>query len=398
MKKRVTIFLFLLLFTVVSCKRQEVVEVQEEEYKIREMDVGYSVISYKLPVIKEEHEILKAYRNMLYILIHDVISEETGEVTDCLMLYDFQSEKEVRRYDLNIDTKIHDLVVYQSDIYISFGNGEDSYFEESTESEKEQINTRESNILSTEFKEGISENTNPTGSYFDRVIDKKYFLGKIDEEGLSLIKSLESQRFAPKFLEVFGEIYYSSMEDRVYKITPLLDQYGENEFYFDFADEMQESICSNGNLLIAQGKEGKQSFFYIVDKDFQVEKIPIESSEQFFSFVGLRNGIFSSFTDIFDRESLKLMYVDINAKGEETYKKKIVSSEHLYKFYSNNMDDIVAVDSTGVIKYILIKGNQIYMGNVKGIGDNKYKILINKDSRYGFLDEELGVYLDIYFN
>lgn len=48
--------------------------------------------------------------------------------------------------------------------------------------------------------------------------------------------------------------------------------------------------------------------------------------------------------------------------------------------------------------FIRVKRSQIYRGNVKGIGDNKYKILPNEDARYGFIDEEHGMYLDIYFN
>ena len=150
--------------------------------------------------------------------------------------------------------------------------------------------------------------------------------------------------------------------------------------------------------MIAQGKEKKESYFYLVDEKNNVEKIPIEPSEQFFSFIALRNGIFSSYTDIFDRESLKIMYIDTKPKGEEKYKKKIVSSDSLYKFYSNNTDNILAEGSNGEIHFIRVKRSQIYRGNVKGIGDNKYKILPNEDARYGFIDEEHGMYLDIYFN
>lgn len=100
---------------------------EKEEYNIQEMDVDYSMIEYKLPQIKEEHEILKANKNRLYILIHDVEDEESEKLMDSLMVYDFQSEREVKRYNFQNGMKIHDLMVYQGDIYISFGDGEKAF-------------------------------------------------------------------------------------------------------------------------------------------------------------------------------------------------------------------------------------------------------------------------------
>ena len=389
MKKRNIIYIFLLLLLLTGCKGQKVREVTKEEYKIQETNVEYSMIEYRLPYIPQEYEIIKAYKNMLYILIHNVENPQLDNPVDCLMVYNFQSEEEVKRYNLEPNTKIHDLVVYSGDVYISFDNGKSSYFE------KEE--TQESQEIENEI-ENSTESTD--SSYFGRELENKsYFIGKLDEqETLTLVRSLEGQKFSPKFIKAFGQLYYLSLSDGNYMIKGLEDSNNDESFSFDFVDEIQDSIYSNGNYLIGQGREEEDSYFYIVDEDFKVEKIPIEPSEQFFSFIGLKNGIFSSYTDIFDREQLKFMYIDINSKSEDSYKKKIVSSEVLYKFYSNNTDNIVAVDSSGNITFIIVKGSQIYSGKVKGIGDNKYKILTNEDSRYGFLNEESGIYLDIYFN
>ena len=406
MKKLLKVFIFLIMLITIACSRGQVKEVEKEEYNIQEMDVDYSMIEYKLPQIKEEHEILKANKNRLYILIHDVEDEESEKLMDSLMVYDFQSEREVKRYNFQNGMKIHDLIVYQGDIYISFGDGEKAFFNEPTEvvssfdsTESSEERTKATDIQKKVEKNILSTNNRQTESYFGKNIENKtYSIGKLNHSGISLIKTLEKQKFAPKFLFVFNDLYYLGLKDGSYIVSPLLDENQNNEFSFEFVDEIQDRIYTNGNRLIAQGKEKKESYFYIVDEKNNVEKIPIEPSEQFFSFIALRNGIFSSYTDIFDRESLKIMYIDTKPKGEEKYKKKIVSSDSLYKFYSNNTDNILAEGSNGEIHFIRVKRSQIYRGNVKGIGDNKYKILPNEDARYGFIDEEHGMYLDIYFN
>lgn len=405
MKRLLKVFIFLIVLITIACSRGQVKEVEKEEYTIQEMEIDYSMIEYSLPNIEEEYEILKANKNRLYILIHDVKNEDSDKLMDCLMVYDFQGEREVKRYYFQKGMKIHDLVVYQGDIYISFGDGEKGYFNEPTEvvDSTENIESSE-NKIEEETKieateETMSTNSGPTNSYFGKSIENKtYSIGKLQDGGITLAKALEKQKFAPKFLYVFNDLYYLSLKDGEYIVSSLLDENSSNTFSFDFVDEIQDRIYSSGDRLIAQGKENKDSYFYIVDEENNVEKIPIEPSEQFFSFIALQSGIFSSYTDIFDRESLKIMYIDINPKGEEKYKKKIVSSDSIYKFYSNNTDNILAEGSGGDINFIRVKRSQIYRGKVSGIGDNRYKILPNEDSRYGFIDEEHGKYLDIYFN
>lgn len=405
MKRLLKVFIFLIVLITIACSRGQVKEVEKEEYTIQEMEVDYSMIEYSLPNIEEEYEILKANKNRLYILIHDVKNEDSDKLMDCLMVYDFQGEREVKRYYFQKGMKIHDLVVYQGDIYISFGDGEKGYFNERAEvvDSTENIESSE-NKIEEETKIEATEkttptNSGPTNSYFGKSIENKtYSIGKLQDGGITLVKALEKQKFAPKFLYVFNDLYYLSLKDGEYIVSLLLDENSSNTFSFDFVDEIQDRIYSSGDRLIAQGKEKKDSYFYIVDKENNVEKIPIEPSEQFFSFIALQSGIFSSYTDIFDRESLKIMYIDINPKGEEKYKKKIVSSDSIYKFYSNNTDNILAEGSGGDINFIRVKRSQIYRGKVSGIGDNRYKILPNEDSRYGFIDEEHGKYLDIYFN
>lgn len=405
MKRLLKVFIFLIVLITIACSRGQVKEVEKEEYTIQEMEIDYSMIEYSLPNIEEEYEILKANKNRLYILIHDVKNEDSDKLMDCLMVYDFQGEREVKRYYFQKGMKIHDLVVYQGDIYISFGDGEKGYFNERAEvvDSTENIESSE-NKIEEETKIEATEKTTPTGngptnSYFGKSIENKtYSIGKLQDGGIALVKALEKQKFAPKFLYVFNDLYYLSLKDGEYIVSSLLDENSSNTFSFDFVDEIQDRIYSSGDRLIAQGKEKKDSYFYIVDKEKNVEKIPIEPSEQFFSFIALQGGIFSSYTDIFDRESLKIMYIDINPKGEEKYKKKIVSSDSIYKFYSNNTDNILAEGSGGDINFIRVKRSQIYRGKVSGIGDNRYKILPNEDSRYGFIDEEHGKYLDIYFN
>lgn len=406
MKKLLKVFIFLIVLITIACSRGQVKEVEKEEYTIQDMDVDYSMIEYELPKIEEEHEILKAYKNRLYILIHDV-KDESEKLADCLMIYDFQSEREVKRYFFQKGMKIHDLAVYQGDIYISFGDGGKDFFNEPTEAKDigETENKAEENKQATEETKHKSENktlpTNntPTDPFFGKSIENKtYSIGKLESGGISLITTLEKQKFAPKFLYAFDDLYYLSLKDGKYNVSTLLDESSNDMFSFDFVDEIQDRIYSSGDRLIAQGKDKKNSYFYIVDEDNNVEKIPIEPSEQFFSFIALKNGIFSSYTDIYDRESLKLMYIDINPKGEKKYKKKIVSSDSIYKFYSNNTDNIIAEGSGGEIYFIRVKRSQIYSGKVSGIGDNRYKIFPNEDSRYGLVDEEHGKYLDIYFN
>lgn len=405
MKRLLKVFIFLIVLITIACSRGQVKEVEKEEYTIQEMEIDYSMIEYSLPNIEEEYEILKANKNRLYILIHDVKNEDSDKLMDCLMVYDFQGEREVKRYYFQKGMKIHDLVVYQGDIYISFGDGEKGYFNERAEvvDSTENIESSE-NKIEEETKIEATEkttptNSGPTNSYFGKSIENKtYSIGKLQDGGITLVKALEKQKFAPKFLYVFNDLYYLSLKDGEYIVSSLLDENSSNTFSFDFVDEIQDRIYSSGDHLIAQGKENKDSYFYIVDEENNVEKIPIEPSEQFFSFIALQSGIFSSYTDIFDRESLKIMYIDINPKGEEKYKKKIVSSDSIYKFYSNNTDNILAEGSGGDINFIRVKRSQIYRGKVSGIGDNRYKILPNEDSRYGFIDEEHGKYLDIYFN
>lgn len=406
MKKLLKVFIFLIVLITIACSRGQVKEVEKEEYTIQNMDVDYSMIEYELPKIEEEHEILKAYKNRLYILIHDV-KDESEKLADCLMIYDFQSEREVKRYFFQKGMKIHDLAVYQGDIYISFGDGGKDFFNKSTEAKDigETENKAEENKQATEETKHRTENktlpTNntPTDPFFGKSIENKtYSIGKLESGGISLITTLEKQKFAPKFLYAFDDLYYLNLKDGKYNVSPLLDESSNDMFSFDFVDEIQDRIYSSGERLIAQGKDKKNSYFYLVDEKNNVEKIPIEPSEQFFSFIALKNGIFSSYTDIFDRESLKMMYIDINPKGEEKYKKKIVSADSIYKFYSNNTDNIIAEDSGGGIYFIRVKRSQIYSGKITGIGDNRYKIFPNEDSRYGFVDEEHGKYLDIYFN
>lgn len=409
MKKLLKVFIFLIVLITIACSRGKVKEVEKEEYTVQDMDVDYSVIEYELPKIEEEHEIIKAYKNRLYILIHDVKDEESDKLMDSLMVYDFQGEREVKRYNFQKGMKIHDLAVYQGDIYISFGDGEKDFFDEPTEGiEPTNTEVTESNTIETKQatketkhkkeKKLPTENA-PTDAYFGKSIENRtYSIGKLQDEGITLITSLEKQKFAPKFLYAFNDLYYLNLKDGEYNVSPLLEESSNNKFSFDFVDEIQDRIYSSGDRLISQGKDKKNSYFYIVDEDNNVEKIPIEPSEQFFSFIALKSGIFSSYTDIYDRESLKLMYIDINPKGEEKYKKKIVSSNSIYKFYSNNTDNIIAEGSGGEIYFIRVKRSQIYRGKVSGIGDNRYKIFPNEDSRYGFVDEEHGKYLDIYFN
>lgn len=405
MKRLLKVFIFLIVLITIACSRGQVKEVEKEEYTIQEMEVDYSMIEYSLPNIEEEYEILKANKNRLYILIHDVKNEDSDKLMDCLMVYDFQGEREVKRYYFQKGMKIHDLVVYQGDIYISFGDGEKGYFNEraevvdSTENIESSENKIEEDTKIEATEKTTPSNIGPTNSYFGKSIENKtYSIGKLQDGGITLAKALEKQKFAPKFLYVFNDLYYLSLKDGEYIVSSLLDENSSNTFSFDFVDEIQDRIYSSGDRLIAQGKENKDSYFYIVDEENNVEKIPIEPSEQFFSFIALQSGIFSSYTDIFDRESLKIMYIDINPKGEEKYKKKIVSSDSIYKFYSNNTDNILAEGSGGDINFIRVKRSQIYRGKVSGIGDNRYKILPNEDSRYGFIDEEHGKYLDIYFN
>lgn len=407
MKKLLKVFIFLIVLITIACSRGQVKEVEKEEYNVQDMDVDYSMIEYELPKIEEEHEILKAYKNRLYILIHDVKDEESDKLVDSLMIYDFQGQREVKRYNFQKGMKIHDLAVYQGDIYISFGDGEKDFFNEPTEATDigETENKAEENKQATEEtnhkkrNRTLPTNNTPTDPFFGKSIENKtYSIGKLESGGISLITTLEKQKFAPKFLDVFDDLYYLNISDGEYNVSPLLDESSNNKFSFDFVDEIQDRIYNSDDRLIAQGKDKKNSYFYIVDEDNNVEKIPIEPSEQFFSFIALKNGIFSSYTDIYDRESLKLMYIDINPKGEKKYKKKIVSSDSIYKFYSNNTDNIIAEGSGGEIYFIRVKRSQIYLGKVSGIGDNRYKIFPNEDSRYGLVDEEHGKYLDIYFN
>ena len=410
MKKLLKVFIFLIVLITIACSRGQVKEVEKEEYKVQDMDVDYSMIEYELPKIEEEHEILKAYKNRLYILIHDVKDEESDKLVDSLMVYDFQGQREVKRYNFQKGMKIHDLAVYQGDIYISFGDGEKDFLVEPTEgteptnTEVTESNTEETKQVTEETKHKKRKGTLPTESlptdaFFGKNIENKtYSIGKLENGGITLVTTLEKQKFAPKFLEVFDDFYYLNISDGEYNVSPLLDESSNNRFSFDFVDEIQDRIYNSDDRLIAQGKDKKNSYFYIVDEDNNVEKIPIEPSEQFFSFIALKNGIFSSYTDIYDRESLKLMYIDINPKGEKKYKKKIVSSDSIYKFYSNNTDNIIAEGSGGGIYFIRVKRSQIYLGKVSGIGDNRYKIFPNEDSRYGLVDEEHGKYLDIYFN
>ena len=406
MKKLLKVFIFLIVLITIACSRGQVKEVEKEEYTVQDMDVDYSMIEYELPKIEEEYEILKAYKNRLYILIHDVKDEDSDKIVDSLMIYDFQAEREVKRYNFQKGMKIHDLAVYQGDIYISFGDGGKDFFNEPTEPTNAEVT--ENNINETvqkaeeeKQKKGkkLPTESLPTDAYFGKSIENKtYSIGKLQDEGITLVITLEKQKFAPKFLYAFDDLYYLNLKDGEYNVSPLLEESSNTRFSFDFVDEIQDRIYSSGDRLIAQGKDKKNSYFYIVDEDNNVEKIPIEPSEQFFSFIALKSGIFSSYTDIYDRESLKIMYIDINPKGEEKYKKKIVSSDSIYKFYSNNTDNIIAEGSGGGIYFIRVKRSQIYRGKVSGIGDNRYKIFPNEDSRYGFVDEEHGKYLDIYFN
>lgn len=406
MKKLLKVFIFLIVLITIACSREQVKEVEKEEYTVQDMDVDYSMIEYELPKIEEEYEILKAYKNRLYILIHDVKDEDSDKIVDSLMIYDFQAEREVKRYNFQKGMKIHDLAVYQGDIYISFGDGGKDFFNEPTEPTNAEETENNIEVTENNTKETVQKKERklpteslPTDAYFGKSIENKtYSIGKLQDEGITLVITLEKQKFAPKFLYAFDDLYYLNLKDGEYNVSPLLEESSNTRFSFDFVDEIQDRIYSSGDRLIAQGKDKKNSYFYIVDEDNNVEKIPIEPSEQFFSFIALKSGIFSSYTDIYDRESLKIMYIDINPKGEEKYKKKIVSSDSIYKFYSNNTDNIIAEGSGGGIYFIRVKRSQIYRGKVSGIGDNRYKIFPNEDSRYGFVDEEHGKYLDIYFN
>ena len=406
MKKLLKVFIFLIVLITIACSREQVKEVEKEEYTVQDMDVDYSMIEYELPKIEEEYEILKAYKNRLYILIHDVKDEDSDKIVDSLMIYDFQAEREVKRYNFQKGMKIHDLIVYQGDIYISFGDGGKDFFNERAEATNAEETENNIEVTENNTKETVQKKERklptenlPTDAYFGKSIENKtYSIGKLQDEGITLVTTLEKQKFAPKFLYAFDDLYYLNLKDGEYNVSPLIEESSNTRFSFDFVDEIQDRIYSSGDRLIAQGKENKDSYFYIVDEENNVEKIPIEPSEQFFSFIALQSGIFSSYTDIFDRESLKIMYIDINPKGEEKYKKKIVSSDSIYKFYSNNTDNILAEGSGGDINFIRVKRSQIYRGKVSGIGDNRYKILPNEDSRYGFIDEEHGKYLDIYFN
>lgn len=406
MKKLLKVFIFLIVLITIACSREQVKEVEKEEYTVQDMDVDYSMIEYELPKIEEEYEILKAYKNRLYILIHDVKDEDSDKIVDSLMIYDFQAEREVKRYNFQKGMKIHDLIVYQGDIYISFGDGGKDFFNERAEATNAEETENNIEVTENNTKETVQKKERklptenlPTDAYFGKSIENKtYSIGKLQDEGITLVTTLEKQKFAPKFLYAFDDLYYLNLKDGEYNVSPLIEESSNTRFSFDFVDEIQDRIYSSGDRLIAQGKDKKNSYFYIVDEDNNVEKIPIEPSEQFFSFIALKSGIFSSYTDIYDRESLKIMYIDINPKGEEKYKKKIVSSDSIYKFYSNNTDNIIAEGSGGGIYFIRVKRSQIYRGKVSGIGDNRYKIFPNEDSRYGFVDEEHGKYLDIYFN
>lgn len=87
-----------------------------------------------------------------------------------------------------------------------------------------------------------------------------------------MIKTLEKQKFAPKFLFVFNDLYYLGLKDGSYIVSPLLDENQNNEFSFEFVDEIQDRIYTNGNRLIAQGKEKKKAIFILLMKRTMLKK------------------------------------------------------------------------------------------------------------------------------
>lgn len=387
MKKTINILLIIIISIglLVSCNSKEKVKtVEKEESTIEEGKIEYSVSEYKLPIIENrESYIFKAYKNKLYILVDYPASEEDEESNselkinenEKLIIYDFQNESIVRTVELERNIRILDLIVDSGDIFVSY---EVLNF-------KDEAPPRE--IAPTDV-----DPTDPTLNMASKFKIKNN-IARIEYDGsFKIIDENYTNRYRSKFVKINGDIYYSYENEGYLGIRKIKDD-SSTEFY-QFEYEVDHNIYSNNNKIFALVNEEKGSYFYSINEKGDIEKAYIEGQEQLYDYNFLENGILASYTDLNDNERTKFMYINLR---DERARKKIYDKEILYGFTSNNTDNCIMLDTARKLHYLYVKEDRLYEVLLDEFSGNHLQLIGNESTRYGLIDKDNNIYLDIYF-
>lgn len=400
MKKKKLVFatfLLGLMLITVSCKfNKKEVTTKKEEGEILKEKAEYSVSEYKLPEISEPHTILKAAKNKLYILIESEKDEQWNLYGHKqLIVYDFQNEKILKTIDFKDDLHVRNLIVDGGDIYISYMDlSSNSKNTTENTSETEETNTTEETNETRETN--TSSSTNPTDSTdgYDVNTSKqiKNCIAKIeDDHSLKIIDEIFVDNLFSNFVIANGELYYDYEKDGKYGINVIKDGEPEEFFTFGNSEKLYGNIGTNGKDIFAMVTEKEGTWFYNIGYDKDVEKRYVTDGEQIFSHSFLENGVIVSYTDLGDSERTKLMYLTTKDSKKKIYNKD------LYEIRGNNSDDCLMLDSSGQLHYLYIKNDTLYENLIEEFDNIQVKPITNENSRYGLVDEEQNIYMDIYF-
>lgn len=383
MKRKINIILLILIAAILVFvgvnsmnTKKNVKTVEKENSFISEGKIKYSYSNYKLPELKDHnYNILKADKNKLYILVGEN-SEDTEDSSNKkheeIIIYDFQNENIIKTVHLQDDMNIVDLIINNGEVYISY----------------KDLTTP--NVISE--KNDFDSATDPTGA--DKNLYKtKNCIAHIDEnDEITVIDELYANNNFAKFVMANGSIYYNYEEDGKYGLKTISNNTPEKYFSFKNIDGAPSNISSNGKMIFTLVNEGNNSYFYCIPENKEVFTINVEGKEQIQGYTFLESGILASYLDINDNEKSKMMYV--NLKND---RKKIYEKELMLKFASNNIDNCLMVDTATKLHYLYVKDNNIYENIIDEFSGNQYKIYENESTRYGILDVEKNIYIDIYF-
>ncbi|QQK08625.1 hypothetical protein [Miniphocaeibacter halophilus] len=385
MRKSIKILLIIIISVglLVSCKSKEKVKtVEKEESTIKEGKIEYSVSEYKLPLIENrESYVFKAFKNKLYILVDYPTTESDEELNsdtrinenERLIIYDFQNETVIRTIELERNIKILDLIVDSGDIFISY----------------EVLNFKDENTVreTTEYNP-----TDITSNTINRYKTKNN-IARIEEDGtFKIIDENYIDRYRSKLVKINGDIYYSYENEGYLGIRKIKDDRPVDFYQFEY--EVDNNIYSNTNNIFALVNESKGSYFYSIDENGEIEKAYIEGQEQLYDYNFLENGILASYTDLNDGERTKFMFINLR---DERARKKIYDKEILYGFITNNTDNCLMLDTARKLHYLYIKEDRLYEVLLDEFSGNHLQLLENESTRYGLIDTDRNIYLDIYF-